>query len=75
MSFLAALTGAIPVALIAAVCIPFLAMEMGVPFLQTVLNPETFTDLIENIISNPELQPETLIENLKEMIQATLEMQ
>ena len=47
MSFLAALMGAIPVALIAAVCIPMLVFELGIEVLPSLFNPDFYTGYLK----------------------------
>lgn len=75
MSFLAALMGAIPVALIAAICIPLLIIEMGVYAFPSLVNPEFYTELIEGIANIPELQPDAFMDYLKFLVQQAIEMQ
>lgn len=75
MSFLAALMGAIPVALIAVMCIPMLVIEMGIEVLPSFFNPEFYTDLIEGIANIPELQPDVFMDYLKFLIEKAIEMQ
>ncbi|MBQ3128113.1 MAG: hypothetical protein IJC13_03620 [Clostridia bacterium] len=69
MSFLAALMGAIPVALIAAVCIPLLVIEMGIEVLPSLFNPEFYTELIEGIANIPELQPDVFLDYVKTLLE------
>ena len=69
MSFLAALMGAIPVALIAAVCIPMLVIELGIEVLPSLFNPDFYTELIEGIVNIPELQPDVFLDYVKTLLE------
>ncbi len=76
MNLIGTIIAALPVALIAAIIIPMLAVAMGIYALPTILNPETYIELIKDAVNNiSQLNIEEIIEFLKEAIQVHIEMQ
>lgn len=73
---LAIIFAALPVSGFFATWIPFSTLATLIAGLNEIINkPELFTNFLNGLITDPELQPETLIEGFKETLQHVLEMQ
>lgn len=73
---LAIIMSALPVAGFFATWIPFSAIATLIAGLHEIaVDPEHLTRLFNSLITDPELQPEALIEGFKETLQYVLGMQ
>ena len=72
---LAIIMAALPVAGIFATWIPFSAIATLIAGLHEIaIKPELFTQFINDLFTDPELQPEALFEGFKEALQYVLGM-
>ena len=72
----AIIMAALPVAVFFAVWVPFSALATLIGGLHEItINPEHLTNLFNSMLTDPELQPEALIEGFKEALQYVIGMQ